>query len=299
MKKLFIDLGFLLLRVISWLPMSIIQVLGNIAGTIGYYNFKKRRNIGIKNLSLCFPDMTEQEKHKIIKEHFKYLMTSALEYGLLFFASQKKIKTIVKVKNKGYIDKYYGIRPIILLYPHFIGLDLGGARLMQDFTGCSIYSTQRNDYISERLKQARVRFMKDRGGQIFPRNKGLRPIIKKMLSEKAVFYYLPDQDFGEQDSIYAPFFAHPTCSTVSILPKLVSLADAVVIPVAVYRVGNHYEAEFSEAWDNYPSGNLEADVTRMNQFVQSAILKNIAQYFWLHKRFKTQPNIPKGSIYNN
>ena len=98
MKKLFIDLGFLLLRVISWLPMSIIQVLGNIAGTIGYYNFKKRRNIGIKNLSLCFPDMTEQEKHKIIKEHFKYAKeVKCLSDGDIFDIT--KSKGIVQESN--------------------------------------------------------------------------------------------------------------------------------------------------------------------------------------------------------
>ncbi|MCE2706444.1 MAG: lysophospholipid acyltransferase family protein [Proteobacteria bacterium] len=297
MKRLLIEFGFLIIRLVSYLPMPITQFLGNIFGTLGYYIVKKRRNVGIKNLSLCFPDMTEQEKHKIIKQHFKYLLTSALEYGFLFFASREKIRKIVTIKNIEYVNKYYQKRPIILLCPHFIGLDLGASRLSQDFSGCSMYSEQKDYYLTQRLKNARVRFMKDRGGEVFPRNKGLRPVIKKLRAEKEMFYYLPDQDLGERDSIYVPFFAHPACATVNVLPKLVSLTDAVVIPLAVYRVNSHYEVEFSEAWDNYPSGDLEADVIRMNKFIEVAIQKNVAQYFWLHKRFKSQPNMVKGIIY--
>ena len=57
--------------------------------------------------------------------------------------------------------------------------------------------------------------------------------------------------------------------------------------------------EFYDAWDNYPTDNLEADVIRMNKFVEQAVMKNISQYFWLHKRFKTQPGVERGSIYKD
>ncbi|MDQ5922212.1 MAG: Kdo2-lipid lauroyltransferase/acyltransferase, partial [Pseudomonadota bacterium] len=134
---------------------------------------------------------------------------------------------------------------------------------------------------------------------VFARQDGLRPILKRLKETKQVFYYLPDQDFGERDSIYVPFFAYPTCATVNVLPKLVQLSNAVVVPLAVYRVGDHYEVEFTEAWDNYPSGDITADVSRMNKYIEGAVSKNIAQYFWLHKRFKTQPNQERGALYKD
>ena len=299
MKKILFYFTLLVLRLISLLPMVVIRVIGISFGILGYYIAIKRRNIGIKNLSLCFPAMTVQEKHKIIKEHFKYLLTSGFEYSLLFYASSTRIRRIVKVKNPELIDKYYHHRPIILLCPHFVGLDLCGLRLSLDYSGISMFTKQKNDIITERIRQARIRFMKHRGGNVLARNDGLRPVIKKLRTDKEIFYYLPDQDLGERDSLYVPFFAHPTCATVNALPKLASLTNAVVIPLAIYRVGNHYEIELSEPFDDYPTSNLENDVIRMNKFIESAIDKNIAQYFWLHKRFKSQPNIPRGSIYNN
>ncbi|MBY0380035.1 MAG: lysophospholipid acyltransferase family protein [Burkholderiales bacterium] len=298
MNNFLVFLSFLLVRLLSLLPMAILSILGNILGVIGFYSVKKRRNIGVKNLSLCFPELSDIDKNKIIKEHFKYLMTSALEYSLLFFASYNRIRHIVKVNNLEIIDKYYGKKPIILISPHFVGLDLAASRLSQDYIGYGLYSQQKNSQITDRLKDARIRFMKDRGGELFLRNDGLRPVIKKLRETKAIFYYLPDQDFGERDSLYVPFFAHPNCATVNILPRLVKMIDAVVIPMAVYRVGNHYEVEFSAAWDNYPTDNRYNDTIKINQSIEVAISKNIAQYFWLHKRFKSQPNCERGSIYS-
>ena len=113
---------------------------------------------------------------------------------------------------------------------------------------------------------------------------------KEMKKTKLPLFYLPDQDFGLQDSIFVPFFAQQTCATITTLPKLARLTDAIIIPMATYRRGNHYEVEFFPPWTEYPSGNIEQDVIQMNSFVEASIRPALSQYFWLHKRFKTQPD---------
>jgi len=45
-----------------------------------------------------------------------------------------------------------------------------------------------------------------------------------------------------------------------------------------------------EPWQDYPGESIEADTARMNAFIEAEILKNVPQYFWLHKRFKTRPS---------
>ncbi len=299
MQRLITGFGLLIIRILSFLPTPLTMLLGSGLGWIGYHIARSRRNIGITNLTLCFPEMSELEKHRIIKQNFKHLMTSGLEYGLVFYASQNRIKKMVKIKNLEFIHEYYEKRPIILLCPHFVGLDMSALRINQEIIGYSMYSRQKNNLVAEKLKAARIRFSAAKGAEIFARQEGLRPIIKLLRQTKRIFGYFPDQDFGERDSIYVPFFAYPTCATVNVLPKLVKMTDAVVIPIAVYRVGRTYEVEVFKAWENYPTGNLEADVIRMNQFVEHAIMRDITQYFWLHKRFKSQPDLPKGFLYKD
>jgi Kdo2-lipid IVA lauroyltransferase/acyltransferase len=296
-KQILMKIAFFIVWLISKLPLRIILLLGNILGVIGFYLVKNRREVGLKNLSLCFPEMSEEEKKDIIRQHFKYLVNSALQYGLIFYGKPKQIRNLVKLKNFEYVLEHYEKRPIILLCPHFVGLDLAASRMTLEIVGYSIYSEQKNSLLSEKLKTARLRFIKDKGGEVFSRQEGLRPIIKRLRSTGRVFYYLPDQDFGERDSIYVPFFAHPTCATVNVLPKLVQLTNALVISVFVYWQDNEYIVEFSKPWENYPSKDLKQDIIRMNQVIEEMVLRAKPQYFWLHKRFKTQPGIQRGSIY--
>ena len=50
-----------------------------------------------------------------------------------------------------------------------------------------------------------------------------------------------------------------------------------------------YRVEILPAWENFPTGDLEADTTRMNRELQAYIDADPAQYYWVHKRFKDRP----------
>jgi KDO2-lipid IV(A) lauroyltransferase len=299
LNKFLISLGIWVLRLISLLPMPLTRALGTGMGLIAYALMSKRRHIGMVNLNLCFPEKSLAEKQRILRQHFAELFIIGLDYGLLFGASKFRMRRLIKYRGFANFEKYYKQRPIVLLAPHFIGLDIGGNRTTMDISGYTMFSEQRNQYLSERVKQARTRFMIHNGGEIFSRKDGLRTIVKKMKQNKLPFYYLPDQDMDEKSSVYVPFFAHPNCATLDTLPKILKLADAVVIPMATYREGNRYVIEFGPAWENYPSGDVHADVAFMNRQIEAMIIKHPSQYLWIHKRFKTQPDLPRGKLYKS
>ena len=50
------------------------------------------------------------------------------------------------------------------------------------------------------------------------------------------------------------------------------------------------------AWENFPTDDVVADTRRMNAFIEEWVLHHPAQYWWLHKRFKTRPEGEK-SVY--
>ena len=298
-KKLPIDLALGFFRVCSWLPMPVVNAIGTGLGNCLYWTLKKRRNVGLINLGLCFPDMSEESKHQLIREHFQELVRFSLMYGLIFYASADKLRRLVKLRGYENFDQFRGKRPVVYLAPHFLGLDIGANRLTLETPGYSVYAQQRNEYLTQRIKDARLRFIKDKGGEIFSRQEGLRTIVRKMKQTFIPFYYLPDQDMDERDSVYVPFFAHPHCATLATFPKLVKLTDAEVVPMATYREGNHFVVELFPAWKDYPVGDEITDVTIMNRYIETMIMKHPAQYLWLHKRFKTQPNLPRGKLYEN
>lgn len=299
MKDLPIKLGLGLLRVLSWIPLPVLNNIGGALGVLCYHVLRSRRNVGLVNLRLCFPDWTEEKRNQLIKEHFKELFRSGLAYGLIFYASSDKLKRLIDIRGLENYNSIRGKEPVILLAPHFLALDIGANRLTLETPGYSVYSAQRSKYLTERIKEARLRFIKDQGGEIFSRQEGLRTIVRKMKQTMIPFYYLPDQDMDEKNSVYVPFFAHDVCATLETLPKMVQLTNARIIPMATYREGNKYVVELFPAWNDYPTGDIHNDVTIMNRYIETMIMKQPSQYLWLHKRFKTQPNMPRGILYKN
>lgn len=299
LDKLFIGFGLFILRLLSSLPISVINIVGGGLGSLSYVIMKKRRNVGLVNLKLCFPEWSDDQRNNLIKEHFKELFRSGLAYGLIFYASSHKLKKLIEIRGLENFNKFKDKQAVVLLAPHFLGLDIGANRLTLETPGYSVYSAQRSEYLTAKIKEARLRFIKDQGGEIFSRQEGLRTIVRKMKQTFIPFYYLPDQDMDEKNSVYVPFFAHPNCATLDTLPKLVKLTDAAVIPMATYREENKYIVELLPGWSNYPTDNVVADVASMNRHIEAMILKHPSQYLWLHKRFKTQPNLPRGKLYEN
>jgi len=104
------------------------------------------------------------------------------------------------------------------------------------------------------------------------------------------FYYLPDMDYGERDTIFVPFFGVQT-ATITGLSRLARMADAVVLPVITRMLpgGQGYVVSIGAAWADFPGESIEDDTRRMNAFIEGEVRRLPEQYFWLHKRFKTRP----------
>jgi KDO2-lipid IV(A) lauroyltransferase len=173
------------------------------------------------------------------------------------------------------------------LAPHFVGLDMGGIRLLLEGRRMStIYSRQKNAAADAIFTHGRTRFGKP---TLFARQDGIRPMIRSLKSGEP-FYYLPDMDLGERDSVFAPFFG-VQAATITGLSRIARLAGAVIVPCVTRQLpgGAGYVVKMYPAWRDFPGGDLAADATRMNAFIEERVREMPEQYYWLHKRFKTRP----------
>jgi KDO2-lipid IV(A) lauroyltransferase len=177
-------------------------------------------------------------------------------------------------------------RPVIWLAPHFVGLDMGGVRLTTEYPLVSMYSRQKNPLVDRLLLHSRTRFG---NSPMASRQDGLKPVVREM-KKGLPFYYLPDMDFGARDAVFVPFFGVPA-ATITAMSRLAKITGAAVVPCVTRQLpgGEGYVATFHPAWQDFPSGDVEADTRRMNAFIETEVLRMPEQYFWLHKRFKTRP----------
>ena len=275
-------LAVALLWVLHWLPTPALAALGRSLGRL-LYRFGRGRVTDV-NLAQCFPGMPEPERKALALRHFEALGRNALELGVLWFGSDERLGRLVRLVGaenlEGWRDK-----PVIVFAPHFVGVDICGVRIARELgRTASIYSRQKNPVLDRFLMRGRMRA---NSPLMLPRQDGMRPIVKALREGRAL-YFLPDMDFGARDAIFTPFFG-VQAATVTALPRLAQLGRATVLPVVARQTPEGYEVRIYPAWTDYPTGDLEADVRRMNAFIEERVREAPEQYFWAHKRFKTRP----------
>ena len=278
-------LGLALFWLLHWLPLPVLGALGRALGLLAHTVARERRAVALVNLESCFPQWSEVERRRVTRRHFQALARSALELGILWWGSKERIQRLVRIEG---IEHWDAVRsqPVILLAPHFIGLDFGGARLVTEWAGCSMYRQQSNPVMDEMLLHGRSRFVAQR---LFSRKDGIRPLVRAM-REGLPFYYLPDQDFGPRDSIFVPFFGVPT-ATITGVSRIARVAGAAVVPAVTRQLpgAGGYVLTFYPSWRDFPTGDEAADTRRVNEFIEQRVLEMPEQYLWVHKRFKTRP----------
>jgi KDO2-lipid IV(A) lauroyltransferase len=276
-------LALFLMWLLHWLPLPLLAACGRGFGRVFYWLGRERRRVALINLGLCFPHLDEAEKSALVRRHFAAFGRAFLERGLLWWATPERIRRHVRLAGLEHLAALRG-RPVILLVPHFVGLDAGWTRLALELDMISIYANQKNPFFNAALQRGRLRFG---ASELLSRQEGTRRALKALKAGKPL-YYLPDLDYGGADAIFASFFGIPA-ATITGLPRLAHLAGALVVPVVTRMTATGYLVSIGAPWQDYPGADIAADVERMNRFIEQEVVEMPEQYFWLHKRFKTRP----------
>lgn len=276
-----------LFELLALMPFRAQAALGRGLGWIGYQLASERRRVARTNLSICLPEYDASAREQLVREHFGWLGVAAVCQGLSWSAPPRRLARIVRLRHRERIDALLAAgRPVIVLVPHFVGLELGGTAFTAlVHSGMYMYQRIRNSVIDAKVRQARTRF----GAIPVERQDDLRGLIRA-LKAGVPFFYLPDQDPGRRRGVFVPFCG-VAAATVPTLGRIARLADAVVIPTFARFLpgGEGLELCFDPPIAGFPSGDTEADAARMNRVIEDRLRTMPAQYFWVHRRFKTRP----------
>lgn len=287
-------LGVGLLRLVALLPLRLIWLLGAVLGTALYLLHRGRRHVARRNLERCFPQLTVSGVERLVRRHFRALGQTLLDNGVAWWASRARLRRLVRIRGREHYDRALARgQNVILLVPHFLGLEVAVSRLSLERPMVTVFRHPDSVPLRLTMERGRARF----GLKLIEHNQPFTAVVRAVKSG-APLYYLPDQDAGRRNAVFAPFFGIPA-STFAALGRLAKITGAVVIPcLARQRAGGAgYEVVFQPPLKNFPTGNAVADATRMNAEIEKYVRKWPAQYFWVHKRFKTRPE-GEGGFYS-
>ncbi|WP_422647637.1 Lipid A biosynthesis lauroyl acyltransferase [Cupriavidus sp. H18C1] len=290
MSRLFTWLGIGLLTVLGKLPYPLVARFGEGLGSLLYLFPSGRREVVRANLRLAFPDKSEAEIAELSRQSFRSVFRSFAERGIFWTGSEAQMRRWVQIDDQANLVALDG-EPHILVTLHLSGVEAGAIRLtiyLRDHvgrSGASLYTKQKNALFDGFLKQARGRF----GANMIARNDSVRDIIRCLKKGEAL-QLISDMDFGERDSEFVPFFGAQALTLTSV-SRLARLTGAKVVPIYTEQLPDYrgYVLRILPAWDNYPGESVTEDTRRMNAFFEDCIRPRIAEYYWVHKRFKHRP----------
>jgi KDO2-lipid IV(A) lauroyltransferase len=277
--------GICLMQVLAVFPLPLARALGVALGWALYGLVGARRRVVQANLKLCFPWLDDAQRRRLNRQTFVYFAQAWLDRAWLWHAPEAWVRR--RVRLNGAVHELAGSDPTVIFLPHFVGLDAAwaAAALYMPRPSTTIYTDQSNKLVDQWILRGRQRFGHLR---LFGRAEGVKPIVTA-LREGQPLYLLPDMDFGPDDSVFVPFYGL-TAATVPSLSRFARLGRAKVVPLVPRLTPWGYEVEVLPAWPNFPSEDPVADTAFMNERLQDYINTMPAQYYWVHKRFKSRPD---------
>lgn len=280
-----------LVRALVLLPISLLLATGEVLGrTVGRLAMSRRRIVLI-NLRECFPQMSEAERERLASAHFAALGRGLFETALAWFASDARLQPRFEVAGREHLQAALaGGQGLLLLTGHFSTLEIG-ARIVCSAAGLPFHAMYRPydnpvmDFFMHRWRELRS------GLPALPRE-DLRRLVKALRAGKAV-WYAPDQTLDANFSVFAPFFGVPTLS-ITATARLAKMGRARVLPYMPERTARGWRVRFLPPLENFPGEDELFDATRVNQVLEQGVRGAMAEYFWVHRRFKRRPpGMPK------
>jgi len=279
--------------VIQAMPDAVALGFANFLAAVAYRVNKRHRNVAVENLTFAFPEKTPAEIDQLVRECYRHFATLVVEIALL----PKKLRVenwrryASLVGGDKILTALLEDRPVLIVTAHFGNWEMAGFALgLFGFKTHAIARVLDNPHLERFFKQFR-----QRTGQSIIAKKDEFDRLLDTLQAGGKVATLGDQDAGSR-GVFVNFFNRPA-SAHKAVALLAMQADAVMLVIGVPRVQEganwHYHIVCEDVIDprEYATqGNAVKAITqRYHDSLERLIRRYPEQYFWLHRRWKSQP----------
>jgi len=271
------------------------KVLGCALGTIMWNSLPKRRKLAIDAIQQHL-NVEYEEAVVIAKKSFMHNCRSFLE---IFLVPKVDKSFIDKFVTQG-ADKPFSVcvatdAPIIAVTAHMGAWEIMAGILGEAATAAHrsqpqiVVRTNKNENINELIFKLRG----GRGAQILSHRNAVFGVLRS-LKKKGVTAFLVDHNTKRKEAIFTDFLGET--AAVNSGPAFLALrGKAVVVPAFLVRNeegGYKFIVEQPLITEDL-EGTREEKIQQITRFYTNAVERVVRQYpeqwFWMHKRWKTQP----------
>jgi len=276
-------MGFL--RLVCLLPHSARLQIGFAIGRLGHRLAGSRRAVTRRNIELCFPELSTEERDDLALKHFEALGASFVEMGMGRWSSLGELERLMSIEGVEHVTRPASEgKGVILLSAHFTTLESSGRILSKHLPPFdAVYRKSKNAFMTEILRTGR-----ELSARTTIEKNDIKQMVRSLRNGVPV-WYAPDQSYQGKQSALVPFFGVPAMSNTA-TGALGKLGKAVAVPYFPERLPDgSYRLRILPAIEGFPSDDLVADTEKYVALLEQQIRRCPEQYYWIHRKFKNRP----------
>jgi KDO2-lipid IV(A) lauroyltransferase len=273
------------LRLLSYLPLSVLYAIASFLYYVFYDLAKYRRDVVRKNLTSSFPHKTIEEIIVIEKGFYRHLTDLMVEILKMSTMSETAILKRVKMKNFDLVEEYFAKGQSALACAGHYGnweLAMVAAGIKFSARAHVIYKPLKSEGFGAFFNRLRSRF----GNVLVPMRQTLRQVAATK-NDITLFCFASDQTPGRAEVQYRLNFLNQSTAVLLGLEKIAKITNRPVFYFDIRKVKRgYYEIECVPLCLN-PKATEEHEITDLFfKHLEHSIQLEPAHWLWSHKRWK-------------
>jgi Kdo2-lipid IVA lauroyltransferase/acyltransferase len=285
------------IKILGLLPRPVSRAIGIALGLAVYALHPRLRRVGLRNLSLAFPEMSARERRRLLRGEFISLGRQLAEVCLFPRYTRENVSRVVIYEGFENFERAYARgKGVLFLTAHLGAWELSAfAHSLYGHPLSIVMRPLDNPYIDALLQRYRTLH----GNRTVDKDDFVRGLLSAMRAGETVGI-LMDTNMTPPQGVFVDFFGIPAC-TASGLARIALRTDAAVVPgftvwdsklrkyilrfdaaVELIRTGTGNARENEEA-------DIVANTAKFTKIIEDFIRRYPDQWLWVHRRWKTRP----------
>lgn len=279
----------LIARVLSSISLPMNHRIGAAIGWLAWTARTKLRTITLINLSLCFPDWSEEQKNRIGKNSLIETGKTLTEsFWLWKRPNSDVLERLIIIEGEQLLrDAQASAQGLIVATPHMGSWESCCLPLVTEEPVTFFYKPPRMRAIEPLIVAGREHMG---GDGVKLDAAGIKHVLKRLKHGHTVGI-LPDQEPDLINGHFAPFFSQPA-NTMTLLAKFANKTQSQVLFCFAKRLpkGAGWQLHYMQPAKGVDDQDKTIATTILNATVEQCVLACPEQYMWNYKRFRIYPD---------
>lgn len=286
MKYIVYSALYLLSLVLYLIPNFLMRAIAYLLAVVAHKVIGYRVKVVRSNLERSFPEKSVEERRKIEKRFYLFLVDLFFETLCMFWYSKKQMESRCKIVNIELLDQLtqkYGFS--IIASAHYGNWEYSSSmKLGMESVCTAVYYPLKTEGMDLFFQKIRSKF----GSVTVQRKDVLKHIVRSRKSgDKVAIGLIGDQSPMVYDESYSTMFLNQVTGVVMGADKLARKLNAPVVFVDIKIIKRgYYQLEFVKVTEDPKSEEPNAIAETCTRYLEDMIRREPSIWLWSHRRWK-------------